>query len=75
MSTKEQGGSMSYEKAAPDEPVFTLRAQDALAPEIVREWAYRAIAAGSPLEKVDEARRCADAMENWQIANTKKVPD
>lgn len=75
MSTKEQGGSKSYEKAAPDEPVFTLRAQDTLAPEVVREWAYRALVAGAPIEKVEEARRVADTMENWQVANTKKVPD
>ena len=75
MATKEQGGSSCYEKAAPDEPVFTLRAQDSLAPEVVREWAYRAQVAGTPMEKVQEARAVADAMEQWQIANTKKVPD
>jgi len=74
MATKETGVPC-YDKAGPNEPVFTLRAQDALAPEIVREWAYRAQAAGTPREKVNEARKCADEMEDWQIANTKKVPD
>lgn len=75
MATKQDGGTSCYDKAAPDEPIFTLRAQDALAPELVREWAYRAKVAGTPDDKVNEARRCADAMEDWQIANTKKVPD
>jgi hypothetical protein len=74
MSTKETGVSC-YDKAAADEPVFTLRAQDILAPEIVREWAYRAQVAGTPDAKVEEARKCADEMEQWQIANSKKVPD
>lgn len=64
-----------YENAAEDEPLFVLRAQDILAPEIVREWAFRAVAAGTPIEKVDEARRVADAMENYQITHRKKVPD
>lgn len=75
MSTKAEGGSSCYNNAAPDEPLFTLRAQDSLAPEIVREWAYRALAAGTPPEKVAEARKLADQMEDWQIANSKKVPD
>ncbi len=57
------------------EPVFQLRAQDTLAPEIVREWAYRAKVAGSPAKKVAEARKIAERMENWQIANSRKVPD
>ena len=74
MTTKEEG-STCYDKAAPDEPIFVLRAQDMLAPEIVREWAYRALKLGTPLAKVDEARRLADAMENWQIEHSRKIPD
>lgn len=74
MATKEQGDTC-YDKAAPDEPIFVLRAQDMIAPEIVREWAYRAKVAGTPEEKVEEARRLADKMEDWQIAHTRKVPD
>jgi len=58
------------------EPLFTLRGQDLVAPEIVREWAFRSLKLGSPIEKVDGARRIANAMENWQIANDKrKVAD
>ena len=30
------------DKAAADEPLFTLRAQDVLAPETVRHWATQA---------------------------------
>lgn len=73
-STKNEGVS-ALEKAGEDEPLFVLRAQDKLAPEIVREWAYRAQCEGAPLTKCDEARRIADAMEQWQIANRRKVPD
>jgi len=74
MATKKEGIAC-YDKAALDEPLFVLRSTDSLAPEIVREWAYRAKAAGTPDEKVEEARRAADAMEDWQITNSKKVPD
>lgn len=75
MSTKAKGDNTCYENAKPNEPMFTLLARDKLAPEIVREWAYRALAAGTPMEKVTEARRVADEMENWQIENGRKVPD
>ena len=74
MATK-KGGVPSYDNAAADEPIFVLRAQDMLAPEIVREWAFRAEHQGSPPDKVAEARHCADQMEQWQIANWKKIPD
>lgn len=73
-STKKEGVT-SFEKADDDEPVFVLRAQDKLAPEIVREWAYRAQCEGAPIAKCDDARRIADAMEQWQIAHRRKVPD
>jgi TolA-binding protein len=65
----------SVENVGKGEPVFTLRAQDMLAPEIVREWAFRAKRAGSPDEKVEDARRIADEMEDWQIANRRHLPD
>lgn len=74
MATKDDG-IPCYIKAAGDEPLFVLRSQDKLAPEIVREWAYRALAAGVPEDKVAEARRCADDMEDWQITHRSKVPD
>lgn len=39
MSTKMEPGPFDgMAKAAPDEPVFTLRAHDPLAPGLVHEW-------------------------------------
>ena len=57
------------------EPLFTLRGQDWIAPEIIREWAFRSLKMGSPIDKVDGARRIADAMENWQVTHDRKVAD
>jgi hypothetical protein len=62
-------------KVGPDEPIFVLRAQDQLAPGIVREWATRAIDAGVKPEKVLEAYKMADAMTLWQGDHGAKVPD
>lgn len=59
-------------KLAPDEPFFVLRGQDALAADLVREWALRARAAGCPADKTAEAERIADAMEAW---TPRKDPD
>ncbi len=61
-----------FSKAHPDEPLFVLRAQDALAPNIVRSWASLAEQQGTPPEKVREARELADQMEAW---HTTKIPD
>jgi hypothetical protein len=74
MATKREGISC-YDKADDDEPLFVLRPTDILAPEIIREWAFRAKKLGSPHEKVEEARRLADQVEDWQIENSRKVPD
>lgn len=60
------------QKVAPDEPIFVLRAQDALAAELVREWARRAAVHGCPAAKLCEAYDLADAMERWP---QKKYPD
>ena len=59
-------------KAAPDEPVFILRAQDNLAAELVELWAIRARAAGVPQDKCLEAEDCAEQMFRW---HTRKNPD
>lgn len=59
-------------KAADDEPIFVLRAQDKLAPEIVRAWAWVAKNNGLPLEKYQEAVELAEQMERWP---TRKYPD
>ena len=74
MATKRQGNP-SYDKADMDEPLFVLRAKDITAPAIVRHWADVAALLDVPAAKVAEAQACADAMEQWQIHNTFKVPD
>jgi hypothetical protein len=70
-----KGSDQAYNRAAADEPIFTLRAQDTLAPVLVRAWVALAEAAGSPKDKVAEALDCAEQMEEWQHRNGKKVPD
>ena len=61
------GGKGCLGKAADDEPVFILRAQDALAADIVDRWAEWALAVGCPLAKVQEARSLAQAMREWPV--------
>lgn len=77
MGTKNNPGKYDcYAKAAPDEPIFTLRASDPHAPDVVRQWARVYLASQNGLAPVDrrddeekakdkhrEAMRCAEAME------------
>lgn len=55
-------------KAASDEPVFVLRAKDALSAQTVRLWASMAEGLHEP-EKIAEALNLADEMEEWQRRN------
>lgn len=67
MGTKMQPGDYDcYQKAAPDEPLFTLLARDENAPLLVLLWAALAQAQGERPEKVIEARQCAAAMLTWK---------
>lgn len=76
MGTKAQElESGCFAKAADDEPLFVLRAQDAIAPHIVRTWAQGARAAGVNEAKVVEAEQLAARMEQWQNENRRKIPD
>jgi len=71
----------------PGEPVFVLRAQDALAPYAVTAYAQllRAAAAGAHAHagetaaqlraQAAEVERRASAMIAWQAANRVKLPD
>lgn len=52
-------------KAADDEPVFVLRAQDMSADILVDFWAELALRMGCPQEKVDEAIDLAAEMRAW----------
>jgi hypothetical protein len=70
MATKAKGCSC-YEKAAPDEPIFVLRAQDATSADTVEYW----LSINPQLMHTDkgyEAQACADAMREWQ---DKKLAD
>lgn len=62
-------------KAAPNEPIFILRAQDTLAPSCVEAWADLAAALGTPFAKVREARELAEKMKRWQRRHGCKTPD
>lgn len=73
-ATKSEG-LPTLEKAAPDEPLFVLRAHDELAPEIVREWARLARHEGVDAVKIVDALNVADRMEEWQVEHGKKRPD
>jgi hypothetical protein len=71
MSTKKQGVPC-FDNAAPDEPLFVLRAQDRLAAATVRFWAQLLEASRGNAALVKEARECANAMDKWPV---KKLPD
>jgi hypothetical protein len=65
-------------KAAPDEPVFVLRAQDKFAPVLVRLWASLVLnetSAGGNTDKAQQAEMIAHEMSIWQMENKKKLPD
>lgn len=50
-----------------DEPLFILRAQDQLAPAVIRRWAELAYNYGSPAAKIEEALSVAKQMEKWPV--------
>jgi hypothetical protein len=59
-------------KAADDELIFTLRAQDRCAPTAIRAWASMAHELGTPVAKINEALILANQMELWHV---RKTPD
>ena len=76
MATKREGDP-GYDKIEMDEPMFTLRAQDSIAPEVVEAWARTLLMRGGARTrvKVEEARKCAQAMRDWQAIHGCKIPD
>lgn len=65
-----------YNKALPDEPMFTLLARDTSAPQILRLWAdvrrseiTRGERNEDDLMMCREADECADEMEEWRKIN------
>ena len=63
-------------KAADDELIFILRAQDKTMPTLVQIW-HDEIASlrGRDHPKVKEARELLERIRNWQAANHTKYPD
>ena len=55
-----------YDKAADDEPMFTLLARDPMAPSLLRMWAAQKWQHGERSDKIAEARGIADAMDAWR---------
>lgn len=70
-------------KAADDEPVFILRANDKTAPEVIEHWARKVEASycdkhrlkEMPVAKLKEAKALAHQMRAWQELNGSKLPD
>ncbi len=60
-----------------DEPVFTLRAQDSLAADIIELWIQKLIIRGGSAEKVAKGVSHLRAMQEWQKAHPDrvKIPD
>lgn len=76
MKKSEEAIHGCFAKAADDEPVFVLRAKDALAPSVVREWIYRAELNGVSRKKLAGAEELAQAMVEWAKAHGgAKLPD
>jgi hypothetical protein len=62
-------------KIPEDEPVFLLRAQDAIAPSVVEIWSVAAHKAGASPEIVNAAYIQAHNMREWQKKHGSKIPD
>ena len=58
-----------------DEPVFLIRAQDMLGPDIVDQWAEWAEEEGAKENIVKHAKEHAQAMRKWQGDHGSKIPD
>ena len=64
MGTKNNPGKFDcYANAGPDEPMFVLLGRDPMAPELVRAWADWREGEGEDPGIVEEARECAEVME------------
>ena len=61
------------DRAAPDEPVFTLLARDRHAPALVWLWAVLREIDGEDKATVDEARDCVQQMIEYATSKNRKV--
>lgn len=64
-------------KIAADEPVFILRGQDTMAPDVISEWIRLALLAGVNPDKVQRAREHFVDMIKFQQEHPEriKLPD
>lgn len=71
MGTKNSPGKYDcYEKAKDDEPMFTLLARDTDAPLLIRLWvAIKAKHGNVDVDKLQEAKICAQDMDDWLDEN------
>jgi len=58
-----------------DEPVFLLRGQDELAPDLLINWAIQLLAKGGSGVMAEMVIKHAGAMKVWQEKIAKKLPD
>jgi hypothetical protein len=63
------------DKVGDEEPIFILRASDALAPSIVNEWIRAARRNGVNADKIASATRHLQAIWDWQAVYDHKLPD
>lgn len=73
-SEEAQDPASCLSKAAEDEPIFVLRAQDLTAPDTIRYWMRNAVEHGAviPPAKFAHAQRMIEQMEAWP---KRKLPD
>jgi len=55
------------------EPVFLLRAKDALALKVINAYIGMSLGAGCKMEFIDEIIKIAKDFEDWRISNTDKI--
>ncbi len=60
-------------KEEPDMPVFTLLAQDALAPVVIKAWLSHAHCVGVNRGKIIRVQEHLNAIEQWQVAHPSRV--
>jgi hypothetical protein len=71
----QRSGEQPGTEIPPDEPCFVIRAQDALAPNTIREYLEMAAAVNSPPEFLSEIERHLDRILGWQTEHGRKLPD
>ncbi|OGM08859.1 hypothetical protein A2Z67_02520 [Candidatus Woesebacteria bacterium RBG_13_36_22] len=58
-----------------DEPVFLLRGQDILAPDLLRTWAIQLLAKGGSGIMAEMVMKWSKKMTEWQEKHKAKLPD